>query len=295
VADPAPAQLSRSSTPGGENLTLRVWSSLVLAPMAVATAYFGGWPFALFWSAAAIGVFWEWSALVADKYRHPIVMVGGAALVVSSVVAASGQSMGGVFGVLGAIATILVVAVGLVAIAPLGPLHHRGWLAGGVPYAGAIGIAPVVLRSDSEDGFVAMVFLFAIVWATDIAAFFLGRMIGGPRLLPRVSPKKTWSGAIGGLAAAVLAGVAVAKAAGLSGLLWLALVAAILSCVAQAGDLFESLMKRRFGAKDSSHLIPGHGGLMDRLDGFVFAAAIAALIGVLRGGVAAPARGLLVW
>jgi phosphatidate cytidylyltransferase len=140
-----------------------------------------------------------------------------------------------------------------------------------------------------------MVFLFAIVWGTDIVAYFLGRMIGGPKLLPRVSPKKTWSGAISGLVAAVLAAVAVAKAAGLSGLSVIALVAAILSCAAQAGDLFESLVKRRFGAKDSSHLIPGHGGLMDRLDGFVFAAAIAALIGVLRGGVAAPARGLLVW
>jgi phosphatidate cytidylyltransferase len=271
-----------------------VWSSLVLAPLAVATAYFGGWPFALFWSAAAIGVFWEWSALVADKNRRPIVVVGGAALALASALAAGGQGMG-VLGILSAIAVIMVVALGLGAIAPLGPPQHRGWLAGGVPYAGAIGIAPVVLRSDSEDGFVAMVFLFAIVWATDIAAFFLGRMIGGPRLLPRVSPKKTWSGAIGGLAAAVLAAVAVAKAAGLSGLIWLAFVAAILSCAAQAGDLFESLVKRRFGAKDSSHLIPGHGGLMDRLDGFIFAAAIAALIGVLRGGIAAPARGLLVW
>jgi phosphatidate cytidylyltransferase len=294
VADPAPAQLSRPSTPAGENLTLRVWSSLVLAPLAVATAYFGGWPFALFWCAAAIGVFWEWSALVADKNRRPIVMVGAAALALASGLAASGHAVG-IFGILGAIAAILVAALGLGAIAPLGPPHHRGWLAGGVPYAGAIGIAPVVLRSDSENGFVAMVFLFAIVWATDIAAFFLGRLIGGPRLLPRVSPKKTWSGAIGGLAAAVLAAVAVAKAAGLSGFIWLALVAAILSCAAQAGDLFESLVKRRFGAKDSSHLIPGHGGLMDRLDGFIFAAAIAALVGLLRGGVAAPARSLLVW
>jgi len=137
--------------------------------------------------------------------------------------------------------------------------------------------------------------LFAIVWTTDIVAYFLGRMIGGPKLLPRVSPKKTWSGAISGLAAAVLAAVAVAKVAGLSGLSSIALVAAILSFVAQAGDLFESQLKRRFGAKDSSHLIPGHGGLMDRLDGFVFAAVVAALIGILRGGVEAPARGLLVW
>jgi phosphatidate cytidylyltransferase len=120
-------------------------------------------------------------------------------------------------------------------------------------------------------------------------------MIGGPKLLPRVSPKKTWSGAIGGLAGAVLAAVAVAGAAGLSGLFAIALVAAILSVAAQAGDLFESQLKRRFGVKDSGHLIPGHGGLMDRLDGFVVAAAVAALIGILRGGVEAPARGLLVW
>jgi phosphatidate cytidylyltransferase len=291
VADPDPAQLSRARTPGGENLTLRVWSSLVLAPLAVAIAYFGGWSFAIFWSAAAIGVFWEWSTLVAGKGWRPVVVGAGAALVVSFVLAASGQPLG----VLGAIAVTIMVALGVVVIAPFVSLHHRGWLAGGVPYTAAIGIAPVVLRSDTEDGLVAMMFLFAIAWATDIAAFFVGRLIGGPKLLPRVSPKKTWSGAIGGLAAAVFAGIAVAKAAGLSGLFWLALVAAILSCAAQAGDLFESLVKRRFGAKDSSHLIPGHGGLMDRLDGFIFAAAVAALIGVLRGGVAAPARGLLVW
>jgi phosphatidate cytidylyltransferase len=93
----------------------------------------------------------------------------------------------------------------------------------------------------------------------------------------------------------VLAAIALAKAAELSGLYAIALVAAILSIVAQAGDLFESRLKRRFGAKDSSHLIPGHGGLMDRLDGFVFAAAVAAMIGVLRGGVEAPAHGLLTW
>jgi phosphatidate cytidylyltransferase len=120
-------------------------------------------------------------------------------------------------------------------------------------------------------------------------------MIGGPKLLARVSPKKTWSGAIGGLAAAVLAAIAVAKMAGLSGLLSIAVVAAILSALAQAGDLFESQLKRRFGAKDSSQLIPGHGGLMDRLDGFVFAAAVAALIGILRGGLEATAHGLVVW
>jgi phosphatidate cytidylyltransferase len=113
--------------------------------------------------------------------------------------------------------------------------------------------------------------------------------------MPRVSPKKTWSGAVGGTAAAAAAALAVAKGLALSGLLGVALVAVLLSVVAQLGDLFESSLKRRFGAKDSSWLIPGHGGLMDRLDGFVSAAVLAALIGVTRGGIDAPGRGLLMW
>jgi phosphatidate cytidylyltransferase len=285
VADADPAHSSRAIAPGNRDLMLRVASALVLAPLAIGTAYFGGWPFALFWSLAAIGVFWEWSALVAGSERRSVVMVGGAALVISLALAAGGRLMG----------AIVVTALGIVATGSVAPAQYRGWAAAGVPYAGAIGIAPIALRADSEDGFVAVMLLFAIVWTTDIVAYFLGRLIGGPKLLPRVSPKKTWSGAISGLLAAVLAAIAVAKAAELSGFYSIALVAAILSAVAQAGDLFESRLKRRFGAKDSSHLIPGHGGLMDRLDGFVLAAAVAATIGVLRGGVEAPAHGLLTW
>jgi phosphatidate cytidylyltransferase len=284
VADADPAHPAGTIAPGRGELTLRVCSALVLVPLAVGTAYLGGWPFAVFWSLAAIGVFWEWSALVAGDQRRSIVMVGGAALVVSLGLAAGGRLIG----------AVIVTALGTAGVATMARAQ-RGWVAGGVPYAGAIGIAPIALRSDSEDGFIAVMFLFAIVWTTDIVAYFLGRLIGGPKLLPRVSPKKTWSGAISGLAAAVLAAIAVAQVAGLSGLLAIAAVAAVLSAVAQAGDLFESQLKRRFGAKDSSHLIPGHGGLMDRLDGFVLAAAVAALIGIVRGGLEAPARGLLVW
>jgi phosphatidate cytidylyltransferase len=285
VADADPANPPGTITPGSSELTLRVCSALVLVPLAIGTAYLGGWPFAIFWSIAAVGVFWEWSALVTDKERRSVIVGGWIALVASLALAAAGRPIG----------AVIIVALGIIGIAPLAPAQQRGWAAGGVPYAGAIGIAPILLRSDSEVGFVAVMFLFAIVWTTDIAAYFLGRLIGGPKLLPRVSPKKTWSGAIGGLAAAVLAAITVAKLAGLSGLISIAFVAAVLSAVSQAGDLFESQLKRRFGAKDSSHLIPGHGGLMDRLDGFVFAAFVAALIGVLRGGVEAPARGLLVW
>ena len=285
MADPGPADAARTVTAGHRELLLRVGSALVLVPLAIGTAYLGGWPFALFWSVAALGVFWEWSALVAGDARRTVFLAGGAALAVSSGLAAVGRFT----------TAIVVAAAGMIAAGPMAPARHRGWAAGGVPYAGAIGFAPIALRSDAEDGFLAVIFLFAIVWTTDIVAYFLGRLIGGPKLLPRVSPKKTWSGAISGLIAAVLAALAVAAAAGLSGLLSIALVAAALSCVAQAGDLFESGLKRRFGAKDSSHLIPGHGGLMDRLDGFVLAAAVAALIGTLRGGIEAPAHGLLVW
>jgi phosphatidate cytidylyltransferase len=140
-----------------------------------------------------------------------------------------------------------------------------------------------------------MLFVFAIVWTTDIAAYFVGRGLGGPMLVPRVSPNKTWTGAIGGLLASVFAAIIVAKIAALTSFFALAMLAIVLSISAQAGDLFESFLKRRFNAKDSSHLIPGHGGLMDRLDGFVTASVAAVMIGVVRGGFEAPGRGLLVW
>jgi len=156
-------------------------------------------------------------------------------------------------------------------------------------------MSPIVLRRDPGYGFLAIMFLFAVVWGTDTAAYFIGRAIGGARLVPRVSPNKTWSGAIAGVAAAVLAGVIVARAGGVMGLPAVAALAALLSIVAQGGDLFESFLKRKFGAKDSGRLIPGHGGLMDRLDGFVAAGALAALIGVIRGGLETPGRGLLIW
>ncbi len=169
------------------------------------------------------------------------------------------------------------------------------WIAGGLAYAAALVAAALVLRADAAAGFAAILFLFAVVWLTDIAAYFTGRAIGGPKLMPRVSPKKTWSGALGGTAAGVAGGLAVAAGFGFGGLFAVALVALALSVVSQAGDLLESAFKRRFDAKDSGGLIPGHGGLMDRLDGFAAAAMAGALIGVTRGGLEAPGRGLLAW
>jgi phosphatidate cytidylyltransferase len=152
-----------------------------------------------------------------------------------------------------------------------------------------------LLRRDATLGFAAIVFLFAVVWLTDITAYFCGRALGGPKLMPQVSPNKTWSGAIGGVAGALIGGTSVAWYAGIGNLAAVAAVALALSVASQAGDLFESALKRRFDAKDASGLIPGHGGVMDRVDGFVFAVTVAVLIGLARGGIDAPAHGLLVW
>ncbi len=275
---------SIATRPAAE-LALRVGSALVLAPLAVVVAYVGGWPFAVFWGGAAMGVLWEWTALVAEGDRRSVLMAGAASIVLAVALAHTNHL----------VAAIIVLAMGALAAAALARAERRIWVAAGIPYAGALGVAPIVLRSDGENGFLAIMFLFAIVWATDILAYFVGRALGGPKLMPRISPKKTWSGAFAGGVAAILAGVAIAKSAGLAGLGPVAIIAVLLSVVAQAGDLFESALKRRFGAKDSSHLIPGHGGLMDRLDGFVTAALLAALIGLVRGGFEAPGRGLLVW
>lgn len=269
---------------GGE-LALRVCSALVLVPLALGAAYLGGWPFAVLWGLAAMVVLWEWNSLVAGSDQRIVLTTGGASLALAIALVLTGHLL----------AAVIVLAISTLGVASLAPAKRRTWIAAGVPYAGALGVAPIVLRSDNGEGFLAVIFLFAVVWTTDIAAYFAGRAIGGPKLMPRVSPNKTWSGAIGGTLAAVVVALALAKVTALTGLFAIAMLAVILSICAQGGDLFESFLKRRFGAKDSGHLIPGHGGLMDRLDGFVTASVVAALIGLLRGGFEAPGRGLLVW
>jgi phosphatidate cytidylyltransferase len=285
VAGADPAQQQRALGSRSNELVLRVLSALVLVPCAIATAYVGDWPFQLFWGAAALVVFWEWTSLVTGADRRSVLLAGAASVVLALALVVGGYRL----------AAVIVLAMGMLATAALARSERRIWVAAGVSYAGSLGVAPIVLRSDGEAGFLAIMFLFAVVWATDIVAYFVGRAIGGPKLMPQVSPKKTWSGALGGTVAAVLAALAIAKAAALAGWFAIAMLAIILSIIAQGGDLFESFLKRRFGAKDSSHLIPGHGGLMDRLDGFVTASLVAALIGLARGGFEAPGQGLLVW
>ena len=268
---------------GPANAFARIVSALVLAPLAIAAVLIGGRPFVLFWSVAAIGVYWEWSAELVRAPRSAQI-AGAAVLAIAGALAAAGYPG----------AAVLVIAAGAGALAALAK-ENRLWCAAGVLYAGVVLAGPVLLRGDPQFGAIALLYLFAVVWATDIVAFFGGRLIGGPKLAPGISPKKTWSGAVAGALGAVVAGGAVAAAASLTNLLAAIGLALLLSAVAQAGDLGESAVKRHFGVKDSSRIIPGHGGLMDRLDGFLAAAGAAALLGVARGGLDGAGGGLLAW
>jgi phosphatidate cytidylyltransferase len=291
-ADPArPAPAGGS----GSDLPLRVGSALVLAPAAIGVTYLGGWTFALFWGAAAVVAMWEWTTLIAGRERRSVLMVGMVAVALAVLLAAIAAGAAGAIRDLRLASSAIVLVMGMLALVVIAPRGLRLWAAAGVPYAAAMGLAPIVLRSDAEFGFIAMIFLFGVVWATDIAAYFVGRAVGGPKLAPQLSPNKTWSGSVGGVAGAVLAAVLVVNVGG-AGAIWATIVIAIaLSVLAQLGDLFESAVKRRFGAKDAGTLIPGHGGVMDRLDGFVAAAVLACLIGLAHGGSDAPAGGLLIW
>ena len=272
-----------SPASAANDLTARIASAAVLAPAAIAVAWVGGIVFVLFWTIAAAGIFWEWTSLVATA-RRLILALGFATLAIMAALTAAGWHA----------AALLVLAAGVLGVGLCAQARTRLWAVAGLLYAAIALSAPTALRSDANSGFLALLFLFAVVWLTDILAYFVGRALGGPKLCPAISPKKTWAGAVGGAAGAVVVGVVFASYAELEPVP-LALLGFALSVIAQAGDLFESAVKRRFGAKDASHLIPGHGGVMDRLDAFLAAALAAALIGVLRGGVETSARGLLVW
>lgn len=282
--DPAkttePALLPRRS-----NLVLRILSSLVLAPVAVGAAYWGGLAFAAFWTAAAFCVLWEWDTLVCAHDKRPVLTIGSVAIAGAALLLMLGRTG----------TAVALIVLGCLGVATLASKAQRAWCVAGLVYAGALLVSPIVLRGDATLGFVAIVFLFTVVWLTDTVAYFCGRAIGGPKLMPAVSPNKTWSGAAGGTAGAIAGGMAVASYAGIGNLAAIAVLAFVLSAVSQTGDLFESAVKRRFDAKDASGLIPGHGGVMDRVDGFVAAATLAAMVGVARGGLSSPAQGMLVW
>jgi phosphatidate cytidylyltransferase len=257
----------------------------VLLPVALLCVWAGGYAFLLLVAAACVAAVAEWGLLCgyADAL-HPsaflmMVVIGAAAVCGATQAPAVG---------------LLLVAIGTVAAAIWGdrgidpavsdPARLRIDLAMGIPYLGLAAIALPWLRADPLVGLANTIFTLVIVWASDIGAYMIGRLAGGAKLAPAISPGKTWSGAVGGLVSAALAGLAAAACLSPgyspSHVIGLAIVLGIIS---QAGDLLESALKRHFGVKDSGSIIPGHGGLLDRLDALLAVAPVAALLAFTAG------------
>ncbi len=262
------------------DLRIRVLSATVLAAAAVSTLLLGSWPFVLFWLAASLAILWEWQRLIGGTRLGARLLVGGAALSFAAALCVNQAS------------DLAAIVMGLASL-PVGALAGPGrrlWAGAGVFYAGVLIVSVAMIRPALAASFEhpfdvrTIVGLFAVVWGTDIAAYFAGRVLGGPKVWPAVSAGKTWSGTLVGVGCGALAGLAVAAVNAILpvsfGPLFLVGLAAAAS--SQAGDFLESGVKRRFGVKDSSGLIPGHGGVMDRLDGFVAAAAFVVVLSLLR-------------
>ncbi|MGH6860940.1 MAG: phosphatidate cytidylyltransferase [Phyllobacterium sp.] len=254
------------------NLQARTLSAIVLIVVAVVLTWIGGFAFGLLASAIGVSVLYEWQ-LICESRSTPLTRgLAWTFLAMVLLVLLFTQHVLAMMGIL--LAGALLVAL-------IGGRESGYWPASGLVYAGFPAISLTLLRGDTGDGFAAILFLFAVVWATDIFAYFNGRALGGPKLAPRFSPNKTWSGAIGGAAAGVAAGVACAAFITPGGGVAVPFIALLVSIISQMGDLGESWLKRKFGVKDSGYLIPGHGGVMDRVDGLVAAAALLYVIGAL--------------
>jgi len=273
---PAPAKSSR-------DLVLRIAAAALLAPLALMFVFAGGWLWVLLVSVIAIGLFYEWHEIV-DPARNPRTFAAG-------VIALELIGLSLWFGWDGIAWAAAVLGVTLVAFMAT---TERAWLTVGFVYAAAALAASALIRLDGAMGFQALMFTLLVVWASDIGGYFAGRAIGGPKLWPRVSPNKTWAGSGGAVVLSLVVALVVVWL-GWGRLVPVLILAVAVSIVAQLGDLFESALKRRFGVKDSSQIIPGHGGLLDRLDGFVAAIVFVALIGYLRAGADGIGRGFMIW
>jgi phosphatidate cytidylyltransferase len=252
------------------NLRLRVISACLMAPVTLLAVFLGGLAYgALVTCALTLGLY-EWLRLVAPNLKPQRV---GIACVLLMIVMAGGilvsPAFGAMIGVIATLALFLIVA--------RDHEDRAGWAACGIPYMGGSGLALIGLRDVPFHGSGLIFYLLLTVWATDIGAFAAGRAIGGPKLAPSISPSKTWAGLMGGIVAAALFGYLAAAFLGAGHPAVALMLSPVLACIAQLGDLFESHFKRRAGVKESGDLIPGHGGVLDRIDGLVFAGVFAFL------------------
>ncbi len=275
ASDAGVARIQRAAA-----LRLRVMSAIILAPLVLIVTLMGGWAFAVLVAAAGLVMVFEWSRVIdgAGVTRDSILH----AMIVLLVAGLSGAGFPGLALVATACGTL--AAVGLAT-----ERHHAArWPMLGTPYVAVPIIALIWLRGYDEQGLRHMIWLLALVWATDTAAFSVGRTFGGPKLAPSISPNKTWSGFVGGIAGAGLVGAVAAKLADRGDIWELILLSAFIAIWAELGDLAESALKRGFQVKDTGSLIPGHGGMLDRMDSLLFAAPIAALWLFVQGDGALP-------
>ena len=269
------------------DLGVRTASALVLIPAVIACAWFGGIWFKGFVLLLGGLIAHEWASMVHPRNFAQYTLHMGAAL--SGAVLPDSAGVG--------IALLVILGLALVSIfmARKEDPDSSKWRYLGIFYVGFPALALILLRADSHYGFAAILWVFLVVWSADTVAYFAGRIIGGPRLAPAISPKKTWAGLGGAVAGSALISFIFAWVTQLDGVWTLAIIAGCLAFVEQAGDLFESSLKRFHGVKDASKLIPGHGGVIDRVDGLIAVAVAAALIGVFHEQGANAARGLLHW
>lgn len=255
----------------------RVLTALGLAPLALIAVFAGGWVYAVVIGLMAVFLIFEWTRLV----RRAELQRGFYMLAATAIVAVFLSATERHLAALG-----VMVAGGLIATLLEWPRRNPdSWPAVGAGYLIGPAVAAIYLRQVPGEGLVLTLMLFAVVWGTDSGAYAFGKTIGGPKLIPKVSPGKTWAGAIGGaLTGGVVAGL-IAWLGGLSGSLAWAFIGVGLAVASIVGDIAESQLKRSYGVKDSGSAFPGHGGVLDRLDGFLFAAVAMALVVMARGGM----------
>ena len=256
------ATVQRSAPAKGDELRARVLSALLLVPIVLAIVFLGSPAMEGLVILAAILLGWEWGGLCGADRPMPARVAVILAILAGVLAAALGY-----YGpaLLLVAAGLLVVGLAMAALRLANPL----WLALGVPYLALPCIALLWLRFTQDSGAELVLWLLLVIWATDSGAYFVGRAIGGPKLAPRISPNKTWAGFIGGIAAADLVAASGWILLPEHPLLPLIVIGALVAALSQVGDLFESFAKRRFGVKDTGTLIPGHGGLLDRVDGLL--------------------------
>ena len=267
------------------DLALRSLSTIILMPVALYCIWQGGIWFQMFIAVLAVLVALEWADIVHAGNERAFALLALSGMAAVFVTESQGLDA--------ACAALLMIWLLSVLQWVLRAGQGSIWGLLGVFYVGLPTIAFVLLREDGPWGGWAVVWCFMVVWAADICAYFSGRLIGGPKLAPRLSPKKTWAGLCGAMLGAAVVSVIFARSLGLN-VAVLALLAAALTCVEQSGDILESAMKRRFGRKDSGNFIPGHGGVLDRVDGLLAVILAAAVIGYIHKAGSA-ASGLLLW